>query len=419
MQPGAGADGEECSSGDHREPLLLLCHRIPYPPNKGDKIRAWHLLKFLAQRYRIYLGAFVDDEEDWVYAPVLNQVCEATCFIPLKPSGARLRSLEGLLRGCALSLPYYRSKKLKHWVSSVCEQQAIRRRVVFSSAMGQFLSHPVAGARTVVDFVDVDSDKWRQYAAERRGLSAWVYGREARLLEQYERTLAGQADASLFVSSAEAEFFRGVVGHQASSVGFYSNGVDAAYFDPAAVDGGEHGGNAPELVFTGAMDYWPNVDAVCWFAEEVLPVLRKSWPELRFTIVGGKPSPAVLHLRTLPGVEVTGRVPDVRPYLARCTAAVAPMRVARGIQNKVLEAMAMGRPVLTSAMGLEGIGAENERSVLIANEAEEYVSHMDNLMKGLHGQLGTRARQLVLDEFSWDRCLAPVVQILEGKEVRA
>lgn len=402
-----------------KEPLLLLCHRIPYPPNKGDKIRAWHLLRYLSQRYAVYLGTFVDDPDDWQHSDFVREHCADTYFAPLNPGVAKLRSALGLVSGRALSLPYYRAPALLRWAQQVSSRVGIRRRVVFSSVMGQFLPSASAGSRTLIDFVDVDSDKWAQYAQSRSGPMAWVYRREAKKLAVYEEELARESDKALFVSAPEAAFFRGRSGLTEAQCGYFSNGVDAAFFDPSAVLA-DAGSSIPELVFTGAMDYWPNVDAVIWFAEEIFPVLRRLHPELQFTIVGGKPTAEVMALSELPGIDVTGRVPDVRPYLARALAAVAPMRVARGVQNKVLEAMAMAKPVLVSGMGLEGIKLGEGDVVLLAETADDYLKHLSALLEGQLQDLGSRARQLVLDHYSWESNLAVLDEVLEpGQTVSA
>ena len=400
-----------------REPLLLLCHRIPYPPNKGDKIRAWHLLKFLAARYDVYLGTFVDDEQDWIHVPTVRQVCAEVEVVPLNPLLGRVRSLKGLLIGAALSIPYYGSRRLEQWVARLCRQHQIRKYVVFSSVMGQFLPPVDSADDVLVDFVDVDSDKWRQYAATVSGPMSWVYRREARKLLAYEVALANLASRSLFVSESEARFFAGVDGVPEDRVGHYSNGVDADYFDPDAF---AHTPRERELVFTGAMDYWPNIDAVVWFAQQVFPVLRNTYPDLRFTIVGGKPDERVLQLQQQAGIEVTGRVPDVRPYLARAWAAVAPMRVARGVQNKVLEGMAMARPVIPSAMGLEGIDATPNEDVFVAESSDEYLDALQALeIRDAATALGARARDLVLRQYAWESTLKPLGELLDGPECAA
>lgn len=408
----AARPGEET----RRQPLLFLCHRIPYPPNKGDKIRSFHLLHHLSRHFEIHLGSFVDDPEDWPWAPELEKYCASVFLRPLKPRHATLRSAIGLLTGQALSVPYYHDRELRKWTADVTAQHNIRHAIVYSSSMAQFLPADVLFQRKVIDFVDVDSDKWQQYAAQKPWPLSWVYRREARCLLALEQALAEQFDAGLFVSSAEADLFHQLSPATAHKIGFYNNGVNCEYFDPAFEADGFQWNPYPEnvipLVFTGAMDYWPNVDAVVWFVHEVLPELRQQYPQVTFTIVGGSPARAVRQLAQEPGVAVTGRVSDVRPYLKYAFAAVAPMRIARGVQNKVLEAMAMARPVLVSARGLEGIAAEDGQSVLLAETVEDYGRLLGGLLQGDYPELGARARQCVLQRFSWDENLPEVVLLL-------
>lgn len=398
-----------------RPPLLFLCHRIPYPPNKGDKIRSFHLLAFLARHYRIFLGSFVDDPEDWQYRGKLESLCEQVHLVDLNPRLARLRSLTGLLSGSPLSCVYYRSRSLDRWVDRVIDEFSIDKAIVYSSAMAQFLMDDRGRLRRkVIDFVDVDSDKWRQYAETHPGPLRWIYAREAKRLLEFDREVALRFDASLFVCEAEAALFRRLVPEAKDRIGHYDNGVDLDYFSPAGEFPNPFPGNSKALVFTGAMDYWPNEDAVTWFSEEVFPQLRTSAPDLAFYIVGSRPTERVRKLAEREGVIVTGRVADVRPYLKHALAAVAPMRVARGIQNKVLEGMAMQRPVIVSPEGLEGIEATDGREVLLAREPADYVRHVKTLLAGEYPEIGATARALVVSRFDWSQTLPRVEQVLEG-----
>ncbi|MEQ8515024.1 MAG: glycosyltransferase, partial [Chromatocurvus sp.] len=229
-----------------------------------------------------------------------------------------------------------------------------------------------------------------------------------------ERALAAHFDYGLFVSSAEAALFRRLAPESAHKVGHYNNGVDTDYFcpDPSLADPFE---GVPTLVFTGAMDYWPNVDAVVDFAEDILPALQRGRPTaLQLCIVGGNPTDRVRALAKQPGIQVTGRVPDVRPYLQHALAAVAPMRVARGVQNKVLEGMAMAKPVLVSALGLEGIDASDGEHLLLAETTEDYARHLAALQRGEHSRLGERAREYVRTAFNWDDNLPEVALLLRA-----
>ncbi|MCB1831299.1 MAG: TIGR03087 family PEP-CTERM/XrtA system glycosyltransferase [Gammaproteobacteria bacterium] len=393
--------------------LLFLSHRIPYPPNKGDKIRSFHLLKYLAKRYRIFLAAFIDDPADWQYAEKLSEWCEQTHFIELKSTLGKIRSLKGFLTGEPLTLPYYYSSDMAAWVSEIMAQESVGNILVFSSSMAQYVKcGRFADINRIIDFVDVDSDKWRQYAEKKNWPMSWVYRREARQLLNYEREIAATFSASLLVSKMEAKLFKELAPESASRITYCSNGVDISAFDPAVDFPNPFQDAGPHIVFTGAMDYWPNEDAVVWFVNEVLPAAKKKWPSLKFFIVGSRPSDNVKSLGNISSVVVTGRVPDVKPYLQHATAVIAPMRIARGIQNKVLEAMAMAKPVIVSPMGLEGIDAEHGKEVLIASEADDYIEALDQIISGLNSQLGLYARGRILSDFSWENTLPKIDQWL-------
>jgi sugar transferase (PEP-CTERM/EpsH1 system associated) len=394
-------------------PLLFLCHRIPYPPNKGDKIRSFHLLHHLSKHFDIYLATFVDDPEDWPWVPEVEKYCVDSLFLRLDPTIARLRSMSGLITGKVLSLPYYHNATMRDWVRQRVTEHGISHLLVFSATMAQYVLDPaLAFERRVIDFVDIDSDKWRQYAMQKRWPMNWVYRREGELLLEFEREVARLFDAGLFVSSAEAEMFRRLAPESAHKTGFYNNGVNTDYFvpDPQLPNPFQQGEQA--LVFTGAMDYWPNIDAVSWFAREVLPGIRERYPDLHFYIVGSSPARAVSQLNSEPGVIVTGRVEDVRPYLQYAVAIVAPMRIARGVQNKVLEAMAMEKPVIVSGMGLEGIEAAHGEHILLADTADEYLVGIGQVLNGDFPQMGQRARQRIGRHFNWDENLPEVVYLL-------
>jgi sugar transferase (PEP-CTERM/EpsH1 system associated) len=390
--------------------LLFLAHRIPYPPNKGDKIRAWHLIDHLSKRHRVHLGAFVDDPDDWRHADKLREVCASTNLVGVDPRWGKLRALTGLVTGEPLTLPFYRHAGMQRWVDARFAD-GVDRVLAYSSAMACFvMGH--SGARRIMDFVDIDSDKWLQYAPTKPWPLSWLYRREGRRLLDWERRVAAEFDAGLFVSSAEAADFANLAPESAGKIGYYHNGVDADYFSPERDYPDPYPAGAKVVAFTGAMDYWPNVDAVLWFAREVLPELRFRQPEWLFAIVGGKPAPEVRALATQPGILVTGRVPDVRPYLAHAGVAVAPLRIARGIQNKVLEGMAMARPVVATPQALEGIDAIPGREILMAEDADAMVAAVMGATN--NPDLGPAARARVMNDYNWAGNLARVDHILEA-----
>ena len=381
--------------------ILFLAHRLPYPPNKGDKIHTYHLLKHLAARHRVLLGCFVDDPDDEQHIPTVRAMCAELHTSRLRPgTAARVRSLTGLVTQEPLSVTFYRDRALRDWVQGVRAQGRADAVFVYSSSMLQYasgFSQPM-----VIDFADVDSAKWREYATRHGWPMSWVYRREAQSLLAVEREGAARAQWSLFATEQEAELFRGVAPESASRIGVLGNGVDAAYFAPDAARASPYPPGEIALVFMGAMDYWPNVDAVTWFAREMLPQLRERWPSLRFHIVGRSPAPAVQALAG-PAVNVTGTVADVRAYVQHAAVVVAPLRLARGIQNKVLEAMASGVPVVASNAACEGIGAVADRDLLAAETDEELAAHAVALFADEHRRraLARSGRRYVVANHEW------------------
>lgn len=398
------------------EELLYLVHRIPYPPNKGDKIRSYHLLKHLTRKYRVHLGTFIDDRDDWQHVEKVRSLCAETCFVDLSPRMARVRSLGGLFSGQPLTLPYYWNKSLETWVNEVLETRPVRNILVFSSAMAQYVDHAHQALR-IIDFVDIDSDKWLQYAATMPWPMNWIYRRESKLLLSYERQVARDFDSATFVSEAEAELFNRLVPETAPKVTYFNNGVDADYFSPDVSSPNPYPDGVRVLVFVGAMDYWANIDAVDFFARRVFPGIRMRLPEVEFYIVGARPSAGVTALASFPGVKVTGSVPDVRPYLMHASLVVVPLRIARGIQNKVLEAMAMEKIVILSPQAMEGIRALPDQELVVARDEGEFSSRIISLLQGGSNKtIGRAARARVLEDYSWNKGLGRMDMLLSQSQ---
>ncbi len=393
------------------EKLLFLCHRIPYPPNKGDKIRSFHFLKGLAKRYQVYLAAFVDDPDDWRYQSALSEYTAECRLFALNPRLAKIKSLSGLLAGQPLSLPYYKNNACRHWVEETVLREGIDRVLVFSSVMGQFIEDLNINHK-VSDLVDVDSDKWAQYAVSKTWPMSWLYRREAKTLLGYERKLASASSSVVLVSGQEAGLFSELAPESADKITFVSNGVDTDFFSPEKGYASPYQPRERALVFTGAMDYWANIDAVTWFANQVFPQLQRRFDDVKFYIVGSKPGREVQALQERPGIVVTGRVEDVRPYLAHAVAAVAPLRIARGIQNKVLEAMAMTKPVIATAAAIEGIPVTDRLAVSVNDSAE---GQIETISRWLTDRVPSASvnRDFVLAEFSWRHSLDKLNDLIE------
>lgn len=380
--------------------ILHLVHRIPYPPNKGDKVRSYHVLRHLAERHDVVLGTFVDDPDDMQHVATLGRWCREVKAIPLRPLPARISSLTGLLHAEPLTLVYYRHAEMEAWVQNLRLRGDIDAVVVSSSSMGPYsvgFKGPV-----LVDLIDVDSAKWSEYARKRPWPLSWLFAREGRTLLEYERVVVKSSTGSFLVTQQEVDLLQRMAPDLTGRVVAMGNGVDANFFLPDSTLVSPYARDEIPLVFTGAMDYWPNVDAVTWFASDMLPALRAKWPALRFHIVGRSPTPAV---RALAGqyVNVTGTVPDVRPYLQHAAAVVAPLRLARGVQNKVLEAMAMARPVVAARTCASVLDVEPGVHLAAAETPDDYVNEVSRLLdNGVAAQqMGNAARARVLQHYAW------------------
>ena len=320
--------------------ILFLSHCVPNPPDKGEKIRAHHELIHLAAKYRIHLVCFARTPEEEEDAQKLKSVCASVYVERFVPARNLALAAVEFAAGRCLMTSYYGSRRMRKHVESVA-RQGVEACVAYSSAMAQYAPPKVP---LILDMVDVDSEKWFQYGRMRwPGLLYRVEGGRLRRLE----TEYGLRSAVTFLSTwNEAQLFRSFSAD--CEVDCMENGVDFDYFDPDRVSPPAALQGRPYVAFVGAMDYYPNADAVCWFAANVFGELRRRRRHLEFLVVGRNPTTAVRRLASQPGITVTGSVPDVRPYLAGALSVVAPLRVARGIQNKVLEALAMGKGVFAS-----------------------------------------------------------------------
>lgn len=394
------------------EDILYLTHRIPYPPNKGDKIRSFHLLKHLSQNYRVHLGTFIDDKDDWKHVDMVNSLCAETYFANLNPFIAKLQCLPALFTHDPLTLAFYKNNQFQNWVNTLIKTKSIRKTIIFSAAMAQFVRYH-SSLHRVIDLVDIDSDKWRQYADTKTWPQSWVYQRESKLLLDYEKQITHEFDSTCFVSEKEANIFQQLAPKDAKKITYFNNGVDTDFFTPDKEYDNPYPDHAEVIVFTGAMDYWANIDAVVWFAKDIFPKICASRPNIQFYIVGSRPSAQVKALAALPNITVTGFVEETIPYLAHASLVVAPLRIARGIQNKVLEAMSMEKVVITSPQALEGINATPEKELLVANDENAFAQKiMAALQSSDTATIGQAARSRILSDYSWDNSLMRVDQLL-------
>lgn len=375
--------------------ILFLVHRIPYPPNKGEKIRAFHQIRQLSQKHTVHLACLVDEQEDLQHLKTLEKCCASVDVVYRDKTLSRLLAVLALFTNRPLSVASFYSRKLAKRVAQRLSSERFDSIFVFSSVMAEYVRH-VSGIPRVMDFVDVDSAKWQMYADSHSFPFSWVYRLEAGRLARYEEEVARVFEHSLFVSDKEAFLFQQRVDNRPISV--IPNGVDLNYFVPNST---RHLG--PALVFTGAMDYFPNIDAMRFFCSEIFPLVREVLPEARFYIVGRNPTRRVRELERQPQVIVTGSVPDVRPYLAKVMVAVAPFRIARGVQNKVLEAMAMGLPVVGTSIAFQGIQATRADGIRIADDPQKFAQEVLSFLEdpGLRRQCSLQARHYVQRCHQW------------------
>jgi sugar transferase (PEP-CTERM/EpsH1 system associated) len=393
---------------------LFIAHRIPFPPDRGDKIRSHHLLKALARLGPVHVATLGETAADFAAEPLLAEVATTYC-LARRPRSLALAGLRALASGKPVSLTAFASDRLHAWIAHTLAARPIETIFVFSGQMGQYVPAEFGG-RLVVDLCDVDSAKFEAYGNQRAGARGWIDAREGRLLRAEEARLAERADTTLLISEAEVELFRNRIAGKAVDVRALGNGIDTALFDPHNV--APHPALAaepgPHIVFTGQMDYPPNVAAAERTAKRLMPTIRAAHSSASFHVVGRAPAAHVRALEGVHGTRVWGEVPDVRPFLAAADLVTAPLAIARGVQNKVLEAMAMARPVLLTPEAATGIGARAGEHYVIASSDSELAERAQDLLADSPRALamGAAARRFVVEHKGWDAALAPLAAIV-------
>ena len=378
--------------------LLYLAHRFPHPPDKGERIRAFHQIRALSEHGEVHLVCPVVEDPSAESLDELRKYCASVNFAPQSAWTAPLREAARAASGAPRMTGTFHSPGLARVFRRVLTTRAIDRILVSSLHVAE-AARAVNHVPKAIDLVDVYSQLWLDISRTQRQPIAWLSANESRRLAQYEARLAQEFDRVILASRGEAELFRATVADRPVAV--VGNGVDLDYFRPPKNDTAP---STPTIVFTGWMDYAPNVDAVRFFCAEVLPQLRVRHPGVLFSIVGRNPSRAVCALANEPGVSVKGAVADVRPHVAGAVAAVAPLRVARGIQNKVLEAMAMGVPVVASPAALAGLEDDPGDGARRASDPLSFVRELDSLITdpGWRRRCATAARGYVERCHRWE-----------------
>jgi sugar transferase (PEP-CTERM/EpsH1 system associated) len=392
-----------------RPNVLYLVHRFPFPPDKGDRIRNYHVLTWLARLASVHLACLADEDVDDKSVRMLEKLADRVAVVRQRAGERWARALASFASGRTITEGAFHSPELCDLVRRWAGDTKYHVTLASASSLAPYLRlKELEGVPAVVDWMDVDSQKWLDYARACRGPRAWLYRVEGRRLRRLEHDTTTWARATLLVSEAETNLFRQTC--NAPNVHTVSNGVDMKYFHPSEAE------VETDLtcVFVGALDYRPNIDGACWFCRHAWPEILRRHPTARLLLVGRQPVPEVRRLAEVPGVELVGQVPDVRPYVHRATVVVVPLRLARGIQNKVLEALAMGKATVASPQSLAGLRARGSVPVVSASTSEEWIESVTRLLDdpAERHQLGRQGRRYVEEFHHWDRSLEPLGPIL-------
>jgi sugar transferase (PEP-CTERM/EpsH1 system associated) len=385
--------------------ILFLAQRVPFPPNRGDKITTYHQIRHLSREHDIFVACLADGVEDLHHGGGLKPFVRALEAIPLGRARARMRALAAIGTRTPLTVAYFGEPALHERIRALIRSHSFDLIIAYSSSMAQYVEE-FDDVPRIMQFADLDSMKWRLYAEHHPPPRRWIYALEADRLLRYERAIGTTFSHSLLCTPQEVDDFRRLIpGGRVSLVG---NGVDLEYFRPS------DNAKASSLAFVGVLDYFPNVDAVVWFCHEIFPLIRNQVPEATFTICGSRPTEAVRHLGHMPGVVVTGAVPDIRPYLSTAAVGVVPLRIARGIQNKLLEAMAMGLPVVTTSAAFKGVAAVRDRDLLVADEPAAFAESVVRLLRDerLRREMGRSARETTERNYSWERAYSQLEEVV-------
>jgi len=396
--------------------ILYLAHRIPFPPNKGDKLRSFRQLEHLTKRHRVWCACFLDSPSDGEYVRTLAAYCHDLGVVRLDRRRATLRGIGGLTFGRTITESFYSHPKMTATLDRWMQEVSFDAVVAFSSSMAPYALH-VPATRHVLDLCDLDSRKWLDYAAASHGPVRPLYVAEGNRLAMKEQAWLEEFDATILITKAESA----ALADAEEAVGrgklhIVGNGVTLPDLF-GRTQGDELAAGRQVVGFIGAMDYRPNVDAVCWFVDRCWPWIHGECPQALFRIVGRSPARKVRQLGNVAGVEVVGEVDDAPAEVARFTISVAPMQIARGLQNKVLEAMAAAKPVVLSSRAAEGISAGNAREYVVADTAAQTV---DAVVRLLHDEvererIGLAARRYVAAHHSWDWELQRFELIVTGQ----
>ena len=386
--------------------VLVVCHRFPFPPKRGGKIRPFKVIRHLhEQGHRVVVASLVRSAEEADEGQGLAQFCAEYDMVQVNETVQNLRTVGCLATTLPSSMGYFHSPELARRLEARLQRERFDLIFVHCSSVARYVEH--VSVPRILDFGDMDSQKWLAYAKYKPFPLSAGYWLEGAKLEREERRLSDVFDICTVTTRAELETLDGF--GSGTATGWFPNGVDADYFTPTA-DPYE-----PEtLAFIGRMDYYPNEECMVEFCQHTLPLVRQQRPGLKLLIVGADPSPTVWRLGQIEGVTVTGSVPDVRPYVWRSALTVSTLNIARGVQNKILESMAMGVPVVTSPTAAGGVDANDQEHFLVASSPEQVAKAILRIVDdpSERDRLSRAGRDRMLTHHSWKGSMGRLDQIV-------
>ena len=387
--------------------ILFACHRFPFPPNRGGKIRPFHMIQRLSQRHSVTVASVAHSQEELAEGSGLKQYCDTILAEVIPDSKRWMQAVATLPGNTPSSVAYFHSGTLQKRVLDACRQGHFDLAVVHCAFAAQYIEG-VNGVPRVLDFGDLDSGKWLEYSAHRWFPLSLGYSIEARKLRRYETQLASQFNQVTLTTNGEKGEFQTLGVPVPTEV--IPNGVNTSYFQARQTQPLD----SRVMAFLGRMDYYPNIDGVLFFIEEIFPLVRRRIPLAQLRIIGSNPSRAIRNLAGIPGVTVTGHVPDVRTHLEDAAVGVVPLRLARGTQNKILELMAAGIPVVTTATAAKGIQAVAGRDLLVADQPAEFAQQVIEVLEQpeLRSQLAAAGARQVAAAHAWEPSMARFEEIL-------
>jgi len=389
--------------------ILYICHRFPYPPKRGGKIRPFNMIKYLSEQgHQVWVASLARSQQEFDECVGIATYCHRHTIGLVNNAIQWARMIMNLPTPTPSSLAYFYSKSLKKQINAWIEEENFDLIFVHCSSVAQYVDN-VEHIPKILDYGDMDSQKWLTYRSFKPFPFSWGYWLEGSKMKYSEKSLAQKFDLTTCTTKAELETLNDY--DTAIKTDWFPNGVDADYFQPNGTAYEPH-----SISFIGRMDYFPNQQCMLEFCRDTLPLIQEKIPDAKLYIVGADPSKKIRALENIKGVIVTGSVKDVRPFILKTAAMVAPLKIARGTQNKILEAMAMGVPVVSSSLAAGGIDAIPDQHFLTADNPSEYASKLINLMesKPFRTQYALAGRERMLSHHSWQKSMKKMESLVLG-----